>query len=292
MDKPLVSIITPAYNAGKYIEATVQSALRQTYENIEIIVADDGSKDATGTIVKELGKKDPRVTYVFQENQGQSAARNAALRRARGQYVAFLDADDLFLPSKIEEQVNYLEAHPESGLSYCKIHHFFNEQPDKLYYFDLPHPSGLVFKDLLASNFINPLSVVMRKKILDEYGGFEPTFRRMDEQYLWLKLSYRGVRFDYLDRPLGLYRVHRESLSNEPQYFYETESRFVDLLTMMKTWMTKEEVIQYGMDNRIARCQRRMKIGSLMMRKDMLGRALFTLYTKRRESRMKPVLSS
>lgn len=289
-NRPLVSIIVPAYNAEKYIEETVVSALRQTYRNIEMIVVDDGSTDHTAEIVKTLAVRDRRLAYTYQKNQGQSAARNAGIARAAGGYVAFLDADDLFLPKKIEEQVRHLEENRDCGVSYCKIYHFYGDQKNKLYYFDVGHPSGYLFGELLRKNFINPLSVLVRKKFLDKYGAFEPSFRRVDEQYLWLKLSHRGVKFCYLDRMLAYYRIHEASLSNEAVYFKETEERFLELLHTVRTWLTPEEAERYGLGAAIRRTRRRLVLGRHMAKKNLFAKLLFALYNMRRKRRLKRVL--
>ncbi|KKU90602.1 MAG: Glycosyl transferase family 2 [Microgenomates group bacterium GW2011_GWA1_48_10] len=288
--EPLVSVIVPAYNAEKFIGEAIQSALAQTYKNLEVIVGDDGSTDRTAEIVKALTRKDARVRYACQKNQGQSAARNLAIREAKGRYIAFLDADDLFLPEKLDAQVGFLEAHPDCGVSYSKIYHFFDDRKNELYYFVVDHPSGNLFGELLRKNFINPLAVLLRKELLDRYGAFEPSFRRVDEQYLWLKLSHNNVRFCYLDKPFGLYRIHRKSLSNEAAYFKETEERFLALLGKVRSWMTAEEQNKYNFEGLVQRAKRRLFVGKLMAGKNIFARALLTLYTWKRERRLKKVL--
>ncbi|MGG8363830.1 glycosyltransferase family 2 protein, partial [Bacillus cereus] len=104
--KQLVSVVIPLYNTEKYIEETMQSILDQTYKNIEIVIVDDGSKDQSPSIVKNLAEKYPgQVKYVHQKNQGVSVARNTGIENASGEYIAFLDSDDLWHPTKIEKQV-------------------------------------------------------------------------------------------------------------------------------------------------------------------------------------------
>ena len=102
--KPLVSIIIPTYNDAKYILQAVNSALAQTYKNIEIIVVDDGSTDNTKELLKNL-----KINYIFQENKGLSGARNTGMKLARGKYIALLDADDFYHLERLERQVNFLE---------------------------------------------------------------------------------------------------------------------------------------------------------------------------------------
>ncbi len=130
--KQLVSVVIPLYNAEKYIEETMQSILNQTYQNIEIIVVDDGSKDQSPTIVKELQRKHPeKVRYIHQKNQGVSVARNTGIEHANGEYVAFLDSDDLWHPSKIEKQVQSMHLN-NMDACYCGYMNFYEETGEKV----------------------------------------------------------------------------------------------------------------------------------------------------------------
>ncbi len=113
-------MIIPAFNAAEYIRQTLNSVLTQTYQELEVIVVDDGSSDATGSIVKEFVKKDARVQLVRQCNAGVGAARNTAIRTARGEYIAPIDADDMWFPEKLEKQVACMEQHgEETAMVYC-----------------------------------------------------------------------------------------------------------------------------------------------------------------------------
>lgn len=286
--RPLVSVITPAFNAEKYIAATIESVLAQTYSDWELIIVDDGSTDRTAEIVKNYTARDSRVVYVFQKNAGQSAARNAALMHSHGVYIAFLDADDLFNPEKLEVQTTFLEKNPLCGVCYCRIAHFFNDDPEKFFTFDVPHPSGNLFQDLLRSNFINPLSVVLRKNLLDQVGGFNPSFRRVDEQYLWLKLARAGADFQYLNQSLARYRVHRGSLSNEARYFSETEAQFIKLLAIIKPQMTPEERHSVHFLRILWKARIRWFIGLCMQGNNPFSHLLLRLYFEYRERRMVP----
>jgi glycosyltransferase involved in cell wall biosynthesis len=120
LDKALVSVIIPAFNAAEYIRRTLDSVLAQTYPRIEVIVVDDGSSDATGAIVQEFVTSDARVQLIRQSNAGVGAARNTAIRRAQGEFIAPLDADDFWFQEKLEKQVACLEQYgSETGLVYC-----------------------------------------------------------------------------------------------------------------------------------------------------------------------------
>src|SRR5579864_8740685 len=112
---PQVSVVIPAYNAARFLGDAIQSVLNQTYSNFEVVVVNDGSTDDTESVVRSFGD---RLFYVKQANKGVSAARNEGIKRARGQYVAFLDSDDVWLPTKLAEQIPFLEQNPEVGLVY------------------------------------------------------------------------------------------------------------------------------------------------------------------------------
>mgnify|MGYP001576085848 CR=1 FL=1 len=286
-EKPLVSVITPTYNAGAYLRDTIRSVLGQTYSNLEHIIIDDGSTDDTAEVVRAFS--DPRVKYFHQKNSGQSAARNAGIAAAKGEYVALLDADDFFLPDKLSEQVGYLEAHPDCGFCYCKVYHFFHNDPGKTYYFAMENPSGYLFDKLLMSNFINPLSVVIRKDLLEKYGGFEPAYRWIDEQYLWLKLAYRKVKFCYLDKALGYCRLHKESFTNRPQYFQKSQEEYLKILQLIKTWMSETEISTYNLHKLEQKLKVRVALGKLIAGGNVFARLLHALYLLNRRRRLKHI---
>lgn len=289
IDRPLVSVIIPAYNSEDFIQQAIESVLCQTHANLEVIVVDDGSSDKTPEIVKALASSDPRVSYIHQINQGQSSARNAGIDKARGRYIAFLDSDDIMLPNKIEEQVSYLEHNPACGLSYCKIFHFFERDSDRLFYFKLPHPSGYLFEELLAGNFINPLSAVVRKDLLDKFGGFPSELKFAEDQCLWLKLSYHRVRFDYLDKPLAHYRIRSRSLTNQANYLVESGMNSLRLMHLVKSWMTEEEIKKIDFSRLVRQCLRKIRIGKIISGRGALSRLLAWFYQSYRYRRLEKI---
>src|SRR5574341_1935425 len=125
-----VSAIIPVYNGEKYIEDAIRSVLTQTFSDLELIIVDDGSTDKTGEICKGF-LSDSRVKYIYQENQGVSSARNTGIKRSNGEYVAFLDADDYWLPDKTEEQIKFLKIHKEFGMVHCGIY-LLNARGEKI----------------------------------------------------------------------------------------------------------------------------------------------------------------
>jgi glycosyltransferase involved in cell wall biosynthesis len=257
MKNPLVSIIIPAYNVESYIKNAIESALNQTYKNIEIIVVDDGSTDNTKKIIEPYFKSG-KIKYIYQHNKGLSSARNTGIKTAQGEYVALLDSDDEFLPEKIEKQVGFLEARPDCDICYCDIWHFQESSPDQLLKINYKYYSGKeVFKNLLKKNFINPLSVVFRRKVFDKFGYFNENYRRSEDWEYWLGSSYRGTIFCFLPEILAKHRLgmatHLQDFKSEPIMWKTTLKIFKDL----EEKMPAEEKKKYKMKFKIFRYQLR-----------------------------------
>ena len=198
---PLVSVVIPAYNAADLTVETVESVLAQTYSDVEVIVVDDGSTDHTRPAMSPFGS---RISYIYKENGGACSARNAGLRASRGEYVAFLDCDDLWLPTKAERSVAALQAYPEAGMVFtsCLIVDGSGETIDE---YRKPVNPADVHSDLLRGNFIPAPTVVMRRKSVDEIGLFdEHIFVPADWDY-WLRMS-AGFPVCYVDESLSKYR--------------------------------------------------------------------------------------
>lgn len=210
-DQPQVSIIIPAYNAEKYIQRALKSTLNQAYNKIEIIVIDDGSIDGTATLIKSF--RDPRIIYLYQKNSGQGAARNHGVRVCNGEYITFLDADDAYLPSKVEEQVMFFRMHPEYDVVYCSAFQYYSQEPDRLYRKKGHFPSGDIFPELLKSSLINPNTIMISRKIVDDGIMFSEAKegRYFDDWSYYLKISRAGYKFGYLDRPLVKVEMREDS---------------------------------------------------------------------------------
>jgi glycosyltransferase involved in cell wall biosynthesis len=181
---PLVSVIIPAHNAEAFIATTLASAARQTYQHLEIIVVDDGSTDRTAEIVREFAAKDPRVTLLQQANAGVAAARNSAIRTARGSLIAPLDADDLWERTKIERQVAcFRGADDRLALVYTWSHNIDDEGRIMWWKRNRPEGQGRVFDQLIEANLIgNGSTPLMRKDRVLEAGGYDPELRARDAE--------------------------------------------------------------------------------------------------------------
>ena len=177
---PLVSIIIPAFNAEPYIAETIASALAQTYPNIELIIINDGSTDGTPKIIEDFAARHPRIRAVSQLNAGLSATRNRGIALANGEFVTFLDADDLIRPQKIELQVRrFLKSGPEVGIVYCWTQRI--DEDGRI----IPHANtcciieGACLDEVVTNNIVGPGSVAMlRRRVALEVGGFDETMRQ------------------------------------------------------------------------------------------------------------------
>ncbi len=201
-----VSVIIPAYNRGHFIAETIDSALAQTYQDYEIIVVDDGSTDNTKEAVEHYGNK---VRYFYQENRGQAAAQNFAARQAKGEYLALLDADDVWFPEKLEKQVPVLDQNPDLGFVCTET--FAYENGKKLYHWKKPEGKTESFQSIFEGNFIINATVLIRKDCFLTVGGFDEKLRTTQDLDLWLRLS-RKYKFRYLNIPLVKYRLHAQNL--------------------------------------------------------------------------------
>ena len=185
---PMVSVVVPAYNAATFLERAIAGVLRQTMGDIEVWVIDDGSKDATAEVAARLGS-DRRIRLVARPHGGASAARNEGIRRSRGRYIAFLDADDEWVdPDKLAAQVGLLEANPEVGLSFTDWR--FGTGPQEIgeprlrtlgFYRDeeaTPFPSPIAIRDLNRPGFgFSTATVVVRARCIDAVGAFDEQLR-------------------------------------------------------------------------------------------------------------------
>jgi glycosyltransferase involved in cell wall biosynthesis len=213
---PKVSVIIPAYNCQSFIAETVESILAQTYPDYEIIVVDDGSTDNTRDV---LQRYEDRVRYVYQENSGVGAARNRGLSLARGEYIAFLDHDDLWLPEKLETQMKILETRPEVGLVYSNCYHIDEAGTILGRYFDHIKPArGMVFHQLFMTNFIPLLTVLVRKAVLDQVGTFRIGWSISEDYDLLLRVARKFI-LDYVETPLAKYRLHSGNVSRDVDRF-------------------------------------------------------------------------
>lgn len=184
-----VSVIIPAYNAIKYLPASINSVLAQTYPSFEVIVIDDGSTDCTSEWFDQLTDPDPRVKLISQTNQGNCAARNIGIAHAQGEYIAFLDADDLWASTKLAKQVAILEQNPDVGLVYTWVERIDQNEKSLGKPFE-SNLSGNIWEKLLDRNVIATSSTMIRRCCFDNVGKFDENLKSFVEDWdLWLRIA-------------------------------------------------------------------------------------------------------
>ena len=206
----MVSVIIPCYNAAPFIEEALQSVVSQTLTSWELVVVDDGSTDDTASRVKAFS--DARIRYFYKSNTGVADTRNFGITLAMGKYIAFLDADDLFLPQNLEKKVLFLEQHPLIPLVHAAETVFDSESGNIVN--TSFGKSGTVLNDLLEMKgtvIHSPSSVVVRKEILADCGLFDVNLSTSADWELWVRLAAR-CEFGYLSEPLSRYRVHARQM--------------------------------------------------------------------------------
>jgi glycosyltransferase involved in cell wall biosynthesis len=229
-DSPLVSVVIAAYNMAQYLPLAVRSALGQTYGNVEVIVIDDGSRDDTREVMAPF-LREPRFRYLGQDNQGQAAAKNHGVREARGEHIAFLDADDIWVPEKLEQQIPLFLRSEDVGVVYSRLA-YIDETGRELRIADNELFRGRVSGPLLVQNFIGFSTSVVRKRCFDHLGGFDEAITMGIDYDLWLRFSTQ-YEFDFVDRPLIRYRLWAGQMSNN------CKRRYLNGIAIMERFIEK-----------------------------------------------------
>jgi len=199
---PRVSVLIPCYNAGRYLGAALDSVLAQTYQDFEIIVIDDGSEDDSAAVVARY----PQVRYFYNAHSGISVTRNLAVAKAESELIAFLDADDLWVPEKLQKQVAYLDSHPDCKLVFALAGNFFDGDPKIM---------SQRQEQLLNANMDNYLaSCCIRRELFDTYGGFREDYAHGEDTHWVTKLWAAGVNMKHcIPERLYLRRIHDSNIS-------------------------------------------------------------------------------
>jgi len=206
----LVSIITPMYNSEKFIDLTIQSVQSQTYQNWEMIIVDDASTDRSIEIVKKIMSNEPRLQLKqLADNLGPAHTRNNGIKIAKGQFLAFLDSDDLWHKDKLEKQIKFMQKNEYAFTftSYEKI----DEKGNKIGNI-LPFKGQVTYHDLLKSNHIGCLTAMIDLKILG-YKMYMPDIKKRQDQGLWLEILKEIDKAYCLYKVLGKYRIRKDSIS-------------------------------------------------------------------------------
>jgi glycosyltransferase involved in cell wall biosynthesis len=213
---PRFSVIMPCFNHALFVGESIEAVLAQSVPDLELIVVDDCSLDASREVIGRYVRDDRRVRAIYhQSNLGASRSRNDGLRVASGEYLAFCDADDVWLPSKLERQVKLLEEHSIHDVAYCDAE-IINErgvQTGERFTDQFPVPgdgSGNIFEKLCTRNFVNMQTVVLRRGCVEDVGYFDERIKWVEDWWFWIKVSYRHS-FVYTNEVLAKYRVHPRS---------------------------------------------------------------------------------
>ena len=268
---PLISVVIPAYNAGQFLDETLESVLSQTYENWECIIVNDGSTDNTESVAKKWCEKDSRFRLTNKENGGLSSARNWGIKESKAEYIAFLDADDILTPDSLEVRINVL-IEQNVDLVATKLQHFTDKLPkvsknnarqDVLYY----AKEGLT--QLMAFNKVTLSTVLCKKSVMDEVGGFT-WHKKAEDLHCWLKVLFAGYKIYRIDETLLLYRLVENSMSsidrNCSKEVFEIIYRFkdeilsldIDLQIYINHWLRKYVFLQDEIGNILPNISERM----------------------------------
>ncbi len=204
----LVSTIIPVYDQERYVASAIDSALAQTFRDMEILAVDDGSTDRTPGILATYGN---RIRVLRKPNGGVATALNEGIRHARGDWIAWLSSDDLWEPTKLERQVAAAEREPRPGLVYSDA--WIIDSEGRILRRTLPPPAvqgAKLVSALVRRCFINGASVVMRRDLFERFGFFNERDQVACDYDMWLRLALAGVRFAHVPEPLARYRIHPE----------------------------------------------------------------------------------
>jgi glycosyltransferase involved in cell wall biosynthesis len=221
---PAVSVVIATHNYARYLGAALDSALTQTFRDLEIIVIDDGSTDNTPEIMAPY-LRERQVRYYRTERLGQPRAKNRGIHLAEAPLIAFLDADDIWLPPKLERQLPLFAADPDLGVVYSR-RLLIDEEGWQLEYTEPPLRRGWILPCVFRSNFICFSSSVVRRSVFDAVGLFDESLELAIDYELWLRVALH-YRFDFVEAPLVKYRTGHASLSRRKRERLQTAQRII-----------------------------------------------------------------
>ncbi|MGD0784522.1 MAG: glycosyltransferase [Sedimentisphaerales bacterium] len=214
LQAPEVSVVVAAYNHEKYIRTLLESILNQTFKDFELIVIDDGSTDSTADIIEDVAKQYPeKIRFVRQQNRGFARAINTAFKMCKGKYIAPVGSDDIWLPNKLQEQIEKFNEDPEFSLVYADIN-VMNEDGKILYRFNrfVKPYWGQITDSLLVANFISGIVPMYKKDLFEKYGYWDEKYAIACDYEFSLRVS-PYIKVGYISKVLALYRTHKHNSS-------------------------------------------------------------------------------
>ena len=247
---PLISVVIPAYNAEQFLDETLESVLSQTYENWECIIVNDGSTDNTESIAKKWCEKDARFCYFYKENSGVSDTRNLGIKEARGEYITFLDADDLYMPNFLEVCLeNLVEKDVDliapKMLEFRDVRNGVIEDEDKKDYLYSGKEGIALF---LHSNRLT-MALLCKKSVMDEVGGFT-WHKKAEDLHCWLKVLFAGYKIYRLGEYYAYRRMHNNSWSSMD---INCSKEVLELIVSLKANILENGIDYYRYFNRWAK---------------------------------------
>lgn len=245
---PFFSVIIPVYNGEKFIYEAIQSVLQQSFTNWELIIIDDGSTDNTAGLVNGFCSSDQRIKLIQQSNKQQAAARNVGIKLSRGKWIAFLDADDVWLPAKLDRQYQCIE--DNSALDVVFSDGYTKYQNKKIqYYYHYEVARGYfqgkdLYRTMLFGNYIPNLSVVVKSSMIQQIGMQDEQLPGVEDHDYWLKLCRAGANFFGMKERLFIYRVHKDNFSAD-----EAKMKYRSLVARMNNFdrklLNEEEIERF-----------------------------------------------
>lgn len=268
---PLISVIIPVFNSEKTIQGTIESVLNQTFTDFELLVINDGSQDTTLKIIDNI--KDSRLKVFSYPNAGVSASRNRGISQANGEFISFLDSDDLWTADKLESQLKALQANPQAGVAYSWTN-YIDESGKFLYPGNKFTLNGNVYEQMLVQNFIESGSnVLIRREALDRVGGFDESLFGPEDWDLLIRLA---AQYDFVVVPISqiLYRMSANSISSSI-----SRQEKASLKVIEKAFARVPESLQYLKNYSIANLYKyltfRVLVGSLERQKALTAARCF-----------------
>ncbi len=234
-----ISVIIPCYNSLQFVGDAIDSVLQSTISSFEILVVDDGSNEPVAPFLNDRYPNVGNLRCIRQENRGLSGARNTGIREALGEFLVFLDADDLILPDKLRVQLEFLRSNTTIHVVYSLSEWFKGDDPEQTFPVRFPIYEGDILANLLYGNFIHVNSVMIPKNLVIDAGGFDESFKELEDWDLWLRLAVSDFQFACVQQILSKVRVHAGSMTSDQLKMNRT---MVRVLEKNKTAILKNSI--------------------------------------------------